>query len=598
MSGNIYIPSADPARLCGADLASAAPRATEGPVKQAIELGRNRLLVAGALCILGFSAIGVRLVDVTLMNQGAEPRLPNTSAAASTRMQRADIVDRNGVVLATSLTTASLFADPRDIQDVDGAAKLLVGVMPELNAAEVASKLAQKDTRYARIKRDLTPRQVEAINRLGIPGLHFERTERRVYPHGRLTAHFLGYAGVDNKGLAGIEARFDSKLRHGSTPLRLSIDLRVQHILRDELAAAVKRHRAIGASGLIVDVNTGEIVAMSSLPDYDPNAPMNVRKEARFNRNTLGVFEMGSTFKIFTTAMALEFGAAQLEDLYDTKQPLRVARFTIRDYRPAGRDLSVSEIFVQSSNIGSARLAMDVGVKAHRYFLGELGMLKKPAIELPEVASPLVPSRWREINTMTIAFGHGLSVSPLQLMSGISAVTNGGILRRPTLLAVEPGAEKPGKRVISARTSAQMRGLMRRVVKESSGRKAAAPGFRVGGKTGTAEKLVGGRYQEGKLLSSFAAVFPMDNPRYAVHIVVDEPKSADGNRKHVTGGWVAAPVVGSVIRRTGLMLGVEPVMLDATPNGTKGAIEKTPLQKARAVNAAAGGSRGAEGAAE
>lgn len=593
----IYIPSGPaggPDRIYRADIAPNHPRMTEGPVKQAIELGRNRLLIAGALCILGFSAIGVRLVDVTLMNQGAEPRLPNTSAAASTRMERADIVDRNGVVLATSLTTASLFADPRDIQDVDGAAKLLVGVMPELNAAEVASKLRLKDRHFVWIRRNLTPKQQVAINRLGIPGLHFQRTERRVYPHGRLTSHFLGYTDVDNKGLAGIEAYFDRELRGGRNPLRLSIDLRVQHILRDELAAAVRRHRAIGASGLIVDVNSGEIVAMASLPDFDPNAPMKVRKEARFNRNTLGVFEMGSTFKIFTTAMALEFGAARLDDLYDTKRPLKVARFTIRDYHPAGRDLSVSEIFVKSSNIGSARLAMDVGVKGHKYFLGELGMLRKAAIELPEIASPLVPARWREINTMTISFGHGLSVSPLQLMSGISAITNGGILRRPTLLAQAPGTARPGKRVISERTSGQMRGLLRRVVAESTGRKAAAPGFRVGGKTGTAEKLLNGRYQNGKLLSSFAGIFPMDNPRYAVHVAIDEPKSADNNRKHNTGGWVAAPVVGSIIRRAGLMLGVKPVLIDEN----KGAVEKTPLQKARAENTVAGGSRGAEGAAE
>ncbi len=594
-AGAIYIPADGPDRYCGADMGAATPRMAEGPVKQAIELGRNRLLVAGALFILGFSAIGVRLVDVSLMSQGAEPRLPNTSAAASTRMERADIVDRNGAVLATSLTTASLFADPRDVLDADGAATLLAEVMPGLNAAEVALKLRLKDRRFIWIRRNLTPRQQVEINRLGIPGLYFQRTERRVYPHGRMTAHFLGYTDVDNKGLAGVEAFFDNDLRGRRRPLQLSIDLGVQHILREELAAAVKRHRAIGASGMVMDVSTGEIVAMASLPDYDPNQPMNVRKEARFNRNTLGVFEMGSTFKIFTTAMALEFGAARLDDLYDTRRPLKVASFTIRDYHPAGRDLSVSEIFVESSNIGSARLAMDVGVKAHKYFLREIGMFDRAPIELPESARPLVPQNWREINTMTIAFGHGIAVTPLQLVAGVSAIANGGLLRAPTLIRQDAGVVNPGKRVVSAKTSAQMRGLLRRVVTESTGRKAKAPGFRVGGKTGTAEKLKSGRYQHGKLLSSFVAVFPMDNPRYVVHVAVDEPKSADGNRKHVTGGWVAAPVAGSIIRRTGLKLGVQPVLIEDDRN-KKGF---APLQKVRAQGGAEiAASQESKGAAE
>jgi cell division protein FtsI (penicillin-binding protein 3) len=311
-----------------------------------------------------------------------------------------------------------------------------------------------------------------------------------------------------------------------------------------------------------MDVNTGEIAAMSSLPGFDPNRPGAIAEELRFNRTTLGVYEMGSTFKIFTTAMALDAGTVTLGGGYDATDPIRVARFVIRDYLAKKRWLSVPEIFMYSSNIGTVKMAMDVGIAAHRNFLSNLGMMKPVRIELSETGSPLSPNRWRKINTMTISFGHGLAVSPLHLVAGVSAIVNGGIYRSPTLIKRDTNTPVPGKRVISAETSLKMRRLMRLVVDKGTGRKAAAPGFLVGGKTGTAEKVSDRGYRKKALISSFVAAFPMNKPRYVVLAMLDEAKGTKETHGYATGGWVAAPVVAAVVRRIAPVLGVRPVKVD------------------------------------
>lgn len=530
----------------------------EGDRKTAIEMGRNRLMVAGALFTAAFTVIGIRVIDVSVFSENTEPRYTRSIAKDEKHNGRADIVDRNGVLMATSLSTASLFANPRLVLDPEQAALKLATALPDIDVKVIEKKL-RSNRGFVWLKRHLTPRQQYAVNRLGIPALNFQREARRMYPMGSLAAHALGFTDIDNKGLTGIERYFDKELRTRQDNMALSIDVRVQHVLEHELGVAMKKFSAIGAAGLVMDVTTGEVVAMSSLPSFDPNQPNAIAQDLRFNRTTLGVYEMGSTFKIFTTAMALDAGTVSLHGGYDATNPIRVARFTIRDFHAKKRWLSVPEIFMYSSNIGTVKMALDVGIPGHRNFLTTIGMMKPVAIELSETGSPLSPNRWREINSMTISFGHGLAVSPLHLVAGVSAMVNGGIYRTPTLISRNPSETPVGKRVITAETSAKMRRLMRLVVKNGTGRNAAAPGYLVGGKTGTAEKVSGRGYKKKALISSFVAAFPMHNPRYVVLAMLDEAKGTKETFGYATGGWVAAPVVGAVVRRIAPVLGMRPI---------------------------------------
>ncbi len=529
----------------------------DGVAKQALETGRTRLLVTGFVFALAFLAIRLRLVELGVVREGNEPRLARGETGLALNMGRADIVDRNGIVLATTLPTQSLYADPRQVSDPRETAAALIEVLPGLSKAEVEAKL-RLQRGFIWLKRNLTPRQQYLVNRLGLPGLHFQRELDRVYPLGPLTAQIVGFTDVDNNGLAGIERSFDEVLRNGDQPVRLSIDVRVQHILAEEMAAAIAEFHAVGGAGLVLDVDSGELIAMASLPTFDPNRPGEAPSEARFNRATLGIYEMGSVFKIFTAAMALDEGIVELSDGYDVRKPIRVARFTIRDFKPKNRWLSVPEIFIYSSNIGAVHMAMDAGTPVQQAFLARLGLTQAVAIELPEVGQPMLPSPWREINTMTIAYGHGLAVSPLQLTRAVAAVVNGGLLKPTTLLKADAAEPPAGQRVIAQETSREMSWLMRLVVQYGTGRKANAPGYLVGGKTGTADKLVGRRYVDDARMATFVGAFPMDQPRYVVVVIVDEPKGIERTHGYATGGWVAAPVVRKVVERMGPMVGIRP----------------------------------------
>ena len=552
----------------------------ESAQKKALDIARTRLLVGGALMAAAFLVIGVRLIDVTVFSSTGPSRQASArNIAPETKMDRANIVDRNGVLLATSLTTASLYADPSRIFDPQAAARALARVLPELSEAEVALQLST-DREFVWLSRNLTPRQQYEVNRLGIPGFDFRREQRRVYPLGRLTAHIVGFTSIDNDGLAGIEKSFDAALSERREPVTLSIDVRVQQILRRELAAQIEKFRAVGGSGVVFDVRTGEVVSLVSLPDFDPNDASEVSADARFNRTTLGVYELGSIFKIFNHAIALETGAANLASNYDARKPIRVARFRISDFHPENRWLTVPEIFMYSSNIGSAKMALDIGGGTQRKFLSDLGLLRRTSIELPEQARPIYPATWREINTMTIAYGHGIAVSPLHAATAAAAVINGGILYPATLIR---RSETPadGKRVISAQTSEIMRRLLRLVVENGTGRNADAPGYLVGGKTGTAEKQVDGRYKRKALISSFIGVFPMNAPRYLVMAHLDEPKGIKESQGFATGGWTAAPVVGRVISQIAPLFGIAPID-ESAPN----------IRRALTVNVAAPRARG------
>ncbi len=522
--------------------------------------GRGRLQIMSLLFALAFATIGGRLVHVMLLRQAAEPAV-TSGRAAPKPSERADIVDRNGVLLATNLASASLHADARVIDDPAAAAAALVRVLPNLDPAAVEAKLAS-DRAFVWVKRNLTPRQLHDVNALGIPGLAFQNEQRRIYPLGSLAGHVTGFVDIDNNGIAGIEKSRDEALTEGrDRAFRLTIDSRLQHALRDELRAAMRRYRAMGAGGIILDARNGEVLALSSLPDFDPNHPGEASEFARFNRVTLGVYELGSVFKVFNTAMGLESGTVTLRDGYDASRPIRVARFTIRDDHPKRRWLSVPEIFKYSSNIGSAKLALDVGTERQRAFMDRLGMLRPSAIELPEVGAPLSPSPWREINTMTVAFGHGLAVSPMQVASATAAVINGGILHPATLIRRD-GPAPEGTRVISPRTSDTMRRLLRLVVREGTGKQASIPGYLVGGKTGTADKIGPRGYDRRTILSSFVAVFPMTAPRYVVFVLLDEPHGNVATHGFATAGWTAAPTAGRVIARIAPIVGLP--ILDET----------------------------------
>ncbi|MCX7354447.1 MAG: penicillin-binding protein 2 [Alphaproteobacteria bacterium] len=536
----------------------------DGAAKQALEIGRNRLFVIAAVFALGFTVISGRVVDVMALKGGAAPK---SAAVAVEQPDRAAIRDRNGELLATSLGTASLFADATQVSDPATAARQLKGVLPELNEADVRTKLTS-ERRFIWIHRNLTPRQQYAVNRLGIPGLSFQREARRVYPQGAMAAHVVGFTDVDGKGIAGIERSFDGALAAGTAPIDLSLDMRVQHAVVDELTNAIKDFNAVGGVGVVLDVRSGEVLALASLPDFDPNHPGDVKPEDRFNRATLGVYEMGSTFKTFVIAGALDSGTATLKSGYDATNPIHIGRFTIEDYHAKRRWLSVPEIYIHSSNIGAAKMALDLGTPQFRAFLHSVGFNEPSPLEVPEVGKPMSPAQWRDINTMTIAFGHGMAVSPIQLASATAAMINGGILVQPTLIKRTNVEGAMGARVISRETSADMRKLMRLVVEQGTAKSADVPGYLVGGKTGTAEKTGVGGYKKKSLLSSFIGAFPMNDPRYLVLVMLDEPKGNKQSYGYATGGWVAAPAAGRIVRRIGPMLGVEPVD-DTTPEMKK-----------------------------
>ncbi len=529
----------------------------EGSQKQALETGRNRLVLTGIIFAIAFSVIGLRLGELTLSREGGESHLARETGPSQLETGRADILDRNGIVLATTLPTVSLYANPTHVPDPGEAARQLDGVLSNLSLAEIEERLSS-DKHFVWLKRDLSPRDQYQVNRLGIPGLYFQEEQRRSYPQGQLAAHVVGFAGVDNDGLSGIELSLDEALRGSADPLHLSLDIRMQHILFEELSSAMREFQAIGAAGLVLDANNGEILAMVSLPSFDPHRPGSASRDARFNRATLGTYEMGSVFKIFTTAMVLDRGFLTVRDGYDTSDPIRVSRFVIRDFKPKKRWLSIPEIFIYSSNIGTVHMAMAAGTEAQRNFLASLGLLSRASVELDEVGEPLLPSPWREINTMTISYGHGMAVNAVQLASAVSAVVNDGRLVPSTLLKREPGDLSQGRQVLKPATSETMRRLMRLVVTHGTGRNADAEGYLVGGKTGTADKQRGRGYARNARIASFVGAFPMDQPRYVIFAMLDEPKGTKKTYGYATGGWIAAPVVRKVVGRIGPMMGLTP----------------------------------------
>ncbi|MBM3528887.1 MAG: penicillin-binding protein 2 [Alphaproteobacteria bacterium] len=523
------------------------------------------------LAIAGFSVlyaiIAVRLVMFAVVPESNIARRTVTKDAVATA--RPDILDRNGMILATDVRTPSLFAEPRRIIDVDEAVELLTAVVPDLDSNELRDRISTRRG-FAWLKREITAKQQQDIWRLGLPGVGFLSENKRVYPNHAEVSHLIGHVNIDNQGIAGIEKWLDGRglaalhmaglaADRLQRPVNLAVDLRVQHALRDELIFAAEKFKVKAAAGLIVDVDTGEIVSMVSLPDYDPNSPKQANDPLRINRLTTGVFELGSTFKALTTAMALDSGKINLNSTFDARGSLRYGKFNISDYKGKNRVLTVPEIFIYSSNIGTAKMALALGVEHHKWFLKKLGQLDRLRTELPESAEPLVPKKWGELNTVTIAFGHGLSIAPLQAVAGINALVNGGLLIPPTFLKrSKEEARAIAKQVVKPETSDKMRYLMRLNAERGTSTRAEVKGYYVGGKTGTSEKVVNGRYARNKLLTTFTAILPADKPRYQILIMLDEPQGLKETHGYATSGWNAAPTAGRVIARVAPMLGIEP----------------------------------------
>ncbi len=540
-------------RLIGGAAALISPRLDKGA-------GRIRQLMLALG--LAYLAIAGKLVHLGMSHE--PPQTLKVAADQAAAGARPDLLDRNGAILATDVKTMSVFAEPRNIIDKDEAVELITAVLPDVNARELRERLNSKKG-FIWIKRQITAKERNEIFHLGLPGIGFWPENKRIYPNGPLGAHVIGFVDKDNIGIAGMEKYLDEQ---GLTdphvpgfvidpaalrPVRLSLDLKATHALRDELVAGMERFKAKAGAGCILDVDTGEVIALESLPDFDPNDPPDMNKPEnwpKINRINVGTYEMGSTFKALSIAMALDSGKFTLGSRLDARESLRSGRFTIHDFHATHRVLTVPEVFTHSSNIGTARMALAMGVQAHQAFLRKMGQLTRLQTELPESAAPQVPKHWGELSTMTIAFGQGLNVAPLQAVMGVAALVNGGHLMKPTFLVRdEATAIANSEQVISAQTSESMRYLMRANATHGSAGFANVDGYYVGGKTGTAQKIVNHRYSNDKVFNTFMAITPANKPKYLYLVIYDQPQAAPGDYGYHTAAYNAGRVTGALIRR-------------------------------------------------
>jgi len=533
-----------------------------------LERSGRRLRVVTMAMLAAYGVLGYKIVKLGLSGQTPQELKAAGDDAASGA--RPDLLDRNGEVLATDVKTMSIFAEPRRIIDKDEAVELITAVLPDVDADKLRERLGSKKG-FIWIKRHVTPKEQNEIFRLGLPGVGFTPENMRVYPNGPVGAYVIGYVNTDNVGIAGMEEYLDQQSLtdphvpgfavdpQKMKPVRLSIDLKATHALRDELVAGMDKFHAKAGAGAIMDVTTGEIIALESLPDFDPNDPGDMTDRNKINRINVGVYEMGSTFKALSVAMALESGKVNLGSRLDARESLRYGRFTIHDFHATHRELTVPEVFTHSSNIGAARMALKVGVEGHQAFLRKMGQLDRLRTELPESAEPLVPKHWGELNTVTIAFGQGINVTPLQALMGVGALVNGGHLMKPTFLPrTQEAALATSEQVVSAQTSESMRYLMRSNATHGSASFANIPGYYVGGKTGTADKLIHGHYNHDQVFTTFMAITPADNPKYLYLVLYDQPQAAPGDGGYHTSAYNSGRVAGEVIRRVQPLEGIGP----------------------------------------
>ena len=536
----------------------------------------GRMLVLGMMFFCAFATIGVRMAMLA-QSEPAEPRA--SVAGADILAQRADIVDRHGRVLATNFETHSLYAQPQQMIDPEGTAKALAVLFPELERDRLLADFTGT-RKFLWIRKKLSPEQKQAVHDIGEPGLLFGPREMRLYPNGPVAAHVLGGASFGREGVhaaevigvAGIEKYFDPRLRdpaQGHEPLELSLDLSIQAAVERVLHGGMRIMNAKGAAAVLMKADTGEVVAIASLPDFDPNdrpaAPTegNPGDSPLFNRAVQGVYELGSTFKIFTAAQAMELGLVNAQTLIDTAGPMKVGGFTIGEFRNKNfGEISVTDVIVESSNRGTGRLALQIGAARQQAFLKRLGMLEQTSLEIVESAGgkPLWPARWTDLSTVTVSYGHGISISPLHMAAGYAAIANGGTRVRPTLL--KQGTPQDGPRVMSRATAAAARDMLRAVVEDGTASMGEVAGYPVAGKTGTADKPKprGGGYYDDKVIATFASMFPAQDPEYVLVVTLDEPVETSGATPRRTAGWTAVPIAAEIIRRVAPLLGLRPVI--------------------------------------
>ncbi len=573
MAGSVIFPAgpmaAAPRRAAPKMAAAAVPggstRGTGAPPLNGQRLtmqgeARQRLVVLLLLFLAVPLLLALRLTDLAVF----EAAPVSTRAIASAAPPRADMLDRNGIELARTFEAYAISVEPRKLAGNPAVlARRIAAILTDSSEAEIRAELTHKG-QFRYIARRVLPSEAKRINDIGEPAIFLRREAERLYPNFNLAAHVIGYTNDKGRGMVGLEKAFDARLSAKPTreqPLDTAIDVRVQQALEHELRAVFDDQRADAAAGIVMDVTTGEIVAMTSQPDFNPNAPGQTDNLSRYNQATFATFELGSTFKAFTIANGLDTGVIpSMTKTWDATRPMVVDRHTIHDDHALNRWLNVPEIFIHSSNIGTARIAAEIGRDAQREMLEKLDFFKQIPFELQERSRPQFPplSNWGQLATMTIGYGHGISVTPLHLAAGYAALVNGGLYREPTILKVAPGKAAPGRRVFSETTSETMRKLLRLVVTEGTGRKADAPGYRVGGKTGTAEKVVNGRYMRGQNVSTFASAFPMDAPKYVVVMMIDNPKGSKASYGFKTAGMTIAPATGRLIARIGPLLGIQP----------------------------------------
>ncbi|MGR3758698.1 peptidoglycan D,D-transpeptidase FtsI family protein [Roseobacteraceae bacterium NS-SX3] len=540
---------------------------------RARQRAEGRLLVLGGFFLFAYVAVILRM-GVMATTEPSEPvaNVPGSAIAA----QRADITDRHGRILATNFETHSLYAQPPQMIDPLRAAERLAEIFPDLDRERLVSDFTGK-RKFLWIKKKISPEQKQAVHDIGDPGLLFGPREMRLYPNGSLAAHILGGASFGKEGVsaaevigvAGVEKQFDTYLRdpaNGRKPLQLSLDLTVQAAAERVLHGGMKLMNAKGATSILMDVHTGEVISAVSLPDFDPNdrprpptSGFDPSDSPLFNRSVQGVYELGSTFKIFTAAQAVDLGLVTPDTVIDTRGPLRWGKFAIRDFRNYGNEMSVTKIIVKSSNIGTARLAQQIGVERQKAFLRDLGMLEETPFEIVEAqgGKPLLPQNWSELSAMTISYGHGISTSPMHLAAGYAAIANGGRYVSPTVL--KQNGPQLGHRVMSEEAARAARTMLRKVVTDGTASFARVPGYEVAGKTGTADKpKPRGGYYDDKVIATFASIFPASNPKYALVVTLDEPSVIAYDEERRTAGWTAVPVAAEMIGRIAPLLGLRP----------------------------------------
>lgn len=520
---------------------------------------RSRLTVIGLFLAAGFVVSAGRAVEIAALQGQDDSRLQLVSQSAPVR--RASILDRDGEILAATLDFHSVYADADFVWDAEETAQQLATVLPDIDQARLVRRINQ-ESRFIPIADGLTPRTRQAIHLLGLPGINFQVEPGRIYPKQRAAAHLVGYVDGQMSGAAGAEYAFDAELSEGGRPISLSIDLTVQYRVESVLRERMAAHQAAAASAILMRVGTGEILAMTSLPDFDPNRYDEARSTTNdidplLNQPITGVYELGSVFKPLALAAGLQSGRVQLDDMFDASTPVRIGGHTIHDYRGENRPLSAREMVLYSSNIAAARMADVIGAEELTGFYADLGLFEAPDIELGGSASPNLPRRWGRIQTMTATYGHGFQVSPLALTAAYGAVANGGVYVSPTLRPVAPGDVVPGAPALSPVVAAQVLAVMRENIARSQTGSADIEGLAVAGKTGTSERVVNGQYVEGSRFNTFVAVFPFDDPQYVLTVTMDRPHPTEETHGFATAGWTAMPAAGAILRSLSGVLDID-----------------------------------------